>query len=118
MAESGRESGEASQVDWSSLETELSAGALESLREHLQQYVRQINDEGGRQQQWIGGLFLDLSRGGISRSTPSPMHHHHAPYSSAGQEDLIGTAAIPKQTVGVAALEPCCRYFSRQMVVN
>ena len=32
----GRDSGEAPQVEWFSLESELSAGALESLREHLQ----------------------------------------------------------------------------------
>ncbi|CAN0233300.1 unnamed protein product, partial [Pylaiella littoralis] len=38
MADSGRESGEASQVDWESLETQLSADALEGLRQHLQQY--------------------------------------------------------------------------------
>lgn len=34
--DSGSESGEAPQVDWGSLESQLSVGALESLREHLQ----------------------------------------------------------------------------------
>lgn len=34
--DSGSENSEAPQVDWASLEGQLSAGALESLREHLQ----------------------------------------------------------------------------------
>lgn len=34
--DSGSENGEARQVDWGSLESQLSAGVLESLREHLQ----------------------------------------------------------------------------------
>ena len=37
---SGSENGDTPQVDWEALEAELSAGALESLRQHIQHQVR------------------------------------------------------------------------------